>query len=88
MEGTTLMPEIQWKIDLGNVITVVGLLVGGAIAWGSMSNKLDEYQKSMVSMQTEIVSMHQKLDEVRYAQVKTETELRMRDEQDRRQRGH
>lgn len=81
------MPEIQWKIDLGNVITVAGLLVAGAVGWGTMSNKLDDYAKTMSAMQAEVVSMHQKLDEVRYAQVKTETELRVRQDQAERNRG-
>ena len=35
--------SITPKIDVGNLITIVVLLIGGAISWGNVSDKLDEH---------------------------------------------
>lgn len=40
------MNKLQWtsQINLGNIITLAVMLVGGAIAWGSMTNKIDNLE--------------------------------------------
>jgi hypothetical protein len=80
MQGT--MPEIQWKIDFGHIITIVALIIAGAIAWGTMSNKLDQYQQAVTEIRLDVKEMHSKIDDVRTQQIRTETQLEVRQEEE------
>lgn len=42
-EAGTAMNKPNWtsQINLGNIITLIVMLVGGAIAWGNMTTKID-----------------------------------------------
>ncbi len=84
MQGT--MPEIKWQIDVGHIITIVALIIAGAVAWGAMSTKLDQYSGTLVEVKTELGAMRGQLDAVRTEQIKTSTELRVRQEEDDRLR--
>lgn len=81
------MPEIQWKIDLGHIVTIVALIISGAIAWGTMSNKMDQYQQTMTELRLDMKEMHIKVDEVRTQQIRVEAiekarEIRRRKDDD------
>lgn len=77
------MPEITWKLDVGHILTVAALIIGMAVGWGSVTQKLDEHSRTLVNMQTEfrseLNSIHSKVDAMREQQVKTDTELKIRE---------
>lgn len=81
---TGKMPEIEWKIDLGHIVTIVALIIAGATAWGAMSTKLDQYSAAQVKMEAKMDSMQRMLDLVREQQIVTKTELEYRQQEENR----
>jgi hypothetical protein len=76
--GEMEMPTIEWKIDIGHIITIVALVIAGAIAWGAMSTKLDQYAVTLTEVRTEIKLLEVRVDDVRTQQIITSTELKVR----------
>ena len=80
------MPQIEWKIDLGNVITVGVLVLSGAIAWGTMSTKLDNYALIVAELKADVKELRVTLEEVRAQQLTTSVELKLRQDAEARSR--
>jgi len=80
------MPQINWKIDVGHVLLLISMLIGGAIGWGNLTAQMNEQAKTMADMRQEMRVTHEKLDgevreirdnvdAVRMQQIKTQTQL-------------
>jgi hypothetical protein len=69
------MQQIAEKIGYGNIITIIVLLLGGAVGWGSVNAKLDEHASVMNDFRQEFRAMHATINDLRSQQVKTDTQL-------------
>jgi hypothetical protein len=80
------MPEINWKIDVGHLLLLVSMLIGGAIGWGNLTAQMSEQARSIASLQMEWRTGHDRLieqtnglrdqlDALRVQQMQTKTQL-------------
>ena len=80
------MPPINWKIDVGHLLLLISMLIGGAIGWGNLTAQMNEQAKAISSMQMEWRTGHDRLieqtnglrdqlDALRIQQMQTKTQL-------------
>jgi hypothetical protein len=50
------MRAMDMTISMGNVITVLAMLVGGSVAWGVLKQKLDDHEARLRAHTGEIAS--------------------------------
>jgi len=73
------MPEINWKLDVGHIITILALLIGGAVGWGAVNQKMEEHTRALQDMRTELTLIHEKVDAISIQQAVTATQLQERE---------
>ena len=80
------MPQVNWKIDVGHVLLLISMLIGGAIGWGNLTAQMNEQARAIAELRQEWRSGHEKLngqvedlrdkvDAVRIQQMQTKTQL-------------
>ena len=80
------MPEINWKIDIGHLILLASMLIGGAIGWANLSAQMNEQARAIAALQQEyrtghvrlvdqVADLRDKLDALRMQQMQTKTQL-------------
>lgn len=71
------MPQLDWKIDVGNLLTLLVLLLGLAAGYGSLSTRMgavevqaakasqtnEQLNVTLMSLQTTIVRVQTQMDE-------------------------
>jgi|HubBroStandDraft_1064217.scaffolds.fasta_scaffold00148_49 outer membrane murein-binding lipoprotein Lpp len=68
------MPEIQWKIDLGHILTIFAMVVSAIFLTGQIMAKLDEYSR-------QLQEVHNKVDTIQLEQERVRTVLELREKQ-------
>jgi uncharacterized coiled-coil protein SlyX len=72
-----MMPQLDWKIDVGNLLTLLVLLLGLAAGYGSLSTRMgavevqaakasqtnEQLNVTLMSLQTTIVRVQTQMDE-------------------------
>lgn len=73
-----MMPQIEWKLDLGNILTIVALIIAGSMGWSAMSTKLDQHANQINQIEIKLDEAQKRLDQVRDEQIRTSESLRLR----------
>ena len=77
------MPQIQWKIDAGHILTIVLVIAALCVSWGNLGAKIDSHTLTLQEMKTDIVTLRGDVGKVREEQAMVRGELKQQ-ELDRR----
>jgi len=77
--GNSIKNMINWKIDFGQIITIIALLSGIFIIWGSASSKLDENIRDIQEIRAAIKEMNEEVIVIRLEQERVRTVLESKD---------
>lgn len=77
------MPEINWKVDVGHIITIVVVLAGMFIIWGQTSAKMDEHGRDITDIRSDVKEIRSQVNVIQVEQARTKVELEIRDSQPR-----
>ncbi len=69
------MPEINWKIDLGHMITLAVLLAGMFVIWGETSAKMEESVRATAEIKQDVKEIRSQVTEVQIEQARTRAEI-------------
>lgn len=71
--------RVEWKIDLGHILTFGVLIIGFAVQYGSLSNRLSAVEAQAAKAQQTNEVLNATLTELRITIMRVQTELVERD---------
>ena len=69
------MPNVEWKFDGGNVVTIIILLLGMAATYGSTATKLDFHALELERLDIKIAELSEKISSIQAEQARTRQAL-------------
>ena len=76
------MPSLEWKIDMGHVLTIAITIVTLAATWGSVSNKIDSHTQILQDLKVSEAAFSESLTRVREEQSRVAAVLAEHDKAD------
>jgi len=76
------MPQIEWKIDAGHIITIVMLIAAISLSWGSLNTKIDLNANALLSLQVQVESIRATQIQVLQDQAHIQGKLEEHDRED------
>jgi hypothetical protein len=74
------MSQINWKLDIGSILTILVLLVGMSVGWGTLEARMSEVETEHAQFRNDMVKIYDRLAVIREDQIRTEAELKLRQE--------
>ncbi len=76
------MPQLTWKVDAGQVLTILLVLMGLAVSWGNLGAKIDAQAERINMVQNNQQKVMSDLNSVREEQARVRGILEQHDKDD------